>query len=79
MNNVFYKQQCHARLYLSSSEGGMGLISINTSYRATTISTYKYIISATNTNTKEVLDQEKIKPQTTLTVELGQNFLRQEM
>ena len=34
--------------------------------------------SITDTNTKEVLKYEKTKPQTTSTVELGQNFLRQE-
>ena len=56
----------------------MGLISINTSHRAATISSYKYITSATDTNTKKVLKHEKTKPQTTKTVELGQNFLRQE-
>ena len=78
MNKLFYKQQSHARLYLPRAEGGMGLIEINTSHRATTISTYKYLTTATDNNLKEVLNHEKTKPQTTSTVELGQNFLRQE-
>ena len=33
---------------------------------------------ATDINTKEVLNHVKTKPQTSSTVELGQNFLRQE-
>ena len=67
MNKVLHKQQCHARSYLPRAEGGMGLISINTSHRAATISTDKYITSATYTNTKEVLEHKKTKS----TVELG--------
>ena len=37
MNKVFYKQQCHVRLYLPRAEDGMELTSKNTSHRATTI------------------------------------------
>ena len=74
---MFYKQQCHARFYLPRAGGGMGLISINTSHRAATISTYKCITSVADINIKQVLNHEKKKPQTT-SVELGQSFLRQE-
>ena len=54
MNKVLYKQQCHASLYLPWAEDEIDLTSINISHRSATISTYKYLTSTTDTNTKEL-------------------------
>ena len=42
-NKIFYKDQCHARLYLPRAKGGMGLIEADASYKATIVSLAQYI------------------------------------
>ena len=44
---AFYKDQCHARLYIPRAKGGMGLIEIDATYKATIISLAQYIVSGT--------------------------------
>ena len=44
---AFYKDQCHARLYIPRAKGGMGLIEIDATHKATIISLAQYIVSGT--------------------------------
>ena len=44
---AFYKDQCHARLYIPRAKGGMGLIEIDASHKATIVSLAQYIVSGT--------------------------------
>ena len=54
IHKVFYKLQCHARLYLPRSKGWMGLININYTHRATTVSMIRYLTTSTQQHIKEV-------------------------
>ena len=42
---IFYKDQSHARLYIPRAKGGMGLIEIDASHKATIVSLAQYITS----------------------------------
>ena len=42
---AFYKDQCHARLYIPRAKGGMGLIEIDATHKATIVSLAQYIVS----------------------------------
>ena len=44
-NKVIYKDQSHARMYLPRAQGGMGLIEVDTCYKATIASLGQYIVS----------------------------------
>jgi len=44
-NKIFYKDQCHARLYIPRAKGGMGLIELDASHKATIVSLAQYIVS----------------------------------
>ena len=44
-NKIFYKDQCHARLYIPRAKGGMGLIELDASHKATIVSLGQYIVS----------------------------------
>ena len=44
-NKIFYKDQCHARLYIPRAKGGMGLIELDASHKATIVSLGQYVAS----------------------------------
>ena len=46
---IFYKDQSHARLYLPRAKGGMGLIEVDASHKATIVSLAQYLISGRGT------------------------------
>ena len=62
MNKMFYKLQCHPRLYLPRTKGGMGLININNSHRATVVSMATYISTSSKHEIQEVFNHEAAKP-----------------
>ena len=37
-HKIFYKNQCHARLYSLRAKGGMGVIEVEASHKATLVS-----------------------------------------
>ena len=41
---IFYKDQSHARLYLPRAKGGMGLIEVDASHKATIVSLAQYMV-----------------------------------
>ena len=42
---IFYKDQSHARLYLPRAKGGMGLIEVDASHKATIVSLAQYMVN----------------------------------
>ena len=77
IHKVFYKLQCHARLYLPRSKGGMGLININYTHRATTVSMARYLTTSTQQHIKEVARHEQDKPDNVSLTKLSTNFKNQ--
>ena len=45
-HKIFYKDQSHARLYIPRAKGGMGLIEVDASHKASVISLAQYIVSS---------------------------------
>ena len=45
-NKIFYKDQSHARLYIPRAKGGLGLIEVDATNKATITSLAQYILSA---------------------------------
>ena len=78
-HKIFYKQQCHARLYLPRAEGGIGLINLNNSHRATTVSVATYIKASNKKNMKivEEHDSRQGRPQKNSVSKLSKIFLEQ--
>ena len=77
MYKLFYKLQNHDRLYLPRHKGGIGLLNINNSHRATTIATAKYITSSNNTNLQAIVKHEQEKSEQKSLLKLSNNFLQQ--
>ena len=59
IHKVFYKLQCHARLYLPRSKGGMVLMNINNTHRGTTVSMARYIATSIQLHIKEIANMSK--------------------
>ena len=77
MYKLFYKLQNHDRLYLPRYKGGIGLLNINNSHRATTIATAKYVMSSNNPNFKIIAQHEMGKSEQKSIIKLKINFLQQ--
>ena len=75
LHKVLYRNQCLDRIYLPRSEGGMGLIEINTAFRSSIVSLGQYLISHTDPLMKLVAKQHKeILPQHISVIKLARNF-----
>lgn len=72
---VFYKDQCHARLYIPRAKGGMGLIEIDATYKATIISLAQYIVSAKGKYAPILKNHYSASSQKSL-ITLGETFLK---
>ena len=77
MYKLFYKLQNHDRLYLPRYKGGMGLLNINNTHRATTVATAKYLTSSNKSNIKPITKHEQDKSEQKSIVKLANNFLLQ--
>ena len=72
---VTYRHQCMDRIYLPRREGGLGLIEINHTYRATILSMGQYINSSRDKTISMVKDhQNKCLSQQTSNTKLAENF-----
>ena len=76
-NKIFYKDQCHARLYVPRAKGGMGLIEVDASHKATIVSLGQYIVSGKGPYAEILKKHYSTSTQTSL-VNLAQNFLKPE-
>ena len=74
LHKIIYRQQCMDRIYLPRKEGGLGLIEINHSYRATTLSIGQYIKSSTDKTMGMVKEHHECLSQQTSTTKLAENF-----
>ena len=74
-NKVIYRNQCLDRVYLPRSEGGMGLVEINSAFRATIVSLGQYLVSNKDPLLKPVTQQHRdTLPQSTSIIKLAKNF-----
>ena len=74
-HKMIYRNQCLDRLYLPRSEGGIGLVEINSAHRGTIISLGQYLISSTDPLMKIVTEQHRdILPQNISIVKMAKNF-----
>ena len=75
LHKVIYRNNCLDRLYLPRSEGGLGLIELNTAFRSTIVSLGQYLISHTDPLLKLVANQHKnTLPQNMSVIKLAKNF-----
>jgi hypothetical protein len=61
-NKIFYKDQNHDRLYLPRAKGGMGLIEIDTAYKAAIVSLAQYIRASNDANMSFILKHQEQRP-----------------
>ena len=72
---IIYKIQCHPRIYLPRSMGGLGLTEINQLHRANVISVGQYITSSNRKESQLVkVHQEKRESEATSVVKLARHF-----
>ena len=77
MYKIFYKLQNHDRLYLPRHKGGMGLLNVNNSHRATTVAIAKYLTTSNSVNIQTIAKHEQEKSEQKSIVKLANNFLLQ--
>ena len=72
---VMYRNQCHPRIYLPRSQGGLGLTEIDNLHKSLTVSLGQYIQSAQSPLIKMVrTHQEECESEETSVVKLARNF-----
>ena len=74
---AFYKDQSHARLYIPRAKGGMGLIEIDATYKATITSLAQYIVCAKGQYAPILRKHYSVVSEKSL-VKLAENFLEPE-
>ena len=77
-NKIFYKDQNHDRLYLPRLKGGMGLIEIDTAYKASIVSLAQYIRANTDNNMKHVHKHQEMQPASLSILKLADTFMKGE-
>ena len=75
LHKVIYRNQCHDRIYLPRSEGGMGLQGVSDSFRATIVSLGQYLLSNRDPLIQMVAKQHKDDlPQNVSIIKMAKNY-----
>ena len=76
---LFYKDQSHDRLYLPRARGGMGLVEVDSSHKASVVSLAQYIQSSTDPYLRLVREHHGELPDSLSLLKLAGIFLGEEI